>query len=188
MKLKLFLSAAALVCSAGMARATNITYSISAIAAGSLGGTDFRDELVTLTMNADTSSVTGGAGFFTIGGTVQLSVAGIGNATFTDAMEVFDSQSFPAAGFGDITAGPASVLDTIDNAFITYDLTTAIGPITNSNFINPGKSFATDAGAFIIDSAGDATFTATTAAAPEPVSMLLTGAGLVGLALWRRKR
>ena len=64
MKLKLFLSAAALVCSAGMARATNITYSISAIAAGSLGGTDFRDELVTLTMNADTFERDGRGGSF----------------------------------------------------------------------------------------------------------------------------
>src|SRR5580658_3737068 len=132
MKIRLLLSVATALCSAGMAHAGSITYTISATASGSLDGTPFTNELVTLTMNADTSSVTGGSGFFSIDGTVSLNVAATGSGTFTDAMEVFDSQGFPAAGFGDVTAS-ASVLDTIDSAFATYALITAIGPITDTN-------------------------------------------------------
>lgn len=184
MKTRLFLSVAAVVFSAGMAHAGPITYSISAILSGSLGGTSFNNTPATLTMNADTSGVTGGAGFFTINGTVLLNVSGIGSGTFTDVMEVFDNQSYPAVGFADVTVGP-SVLDVIDSAFTTYALTTAIGPITNTPYVNFGESFPTTAGAFIITDSSNATFTAIT---PEPMSFGLLGLGLAAIAGGARLR
>lgn len=187
MRTRLFLSLAALVSSAGMAHAGTITYTISALLAGSLNGVSFHDDPSTLTMTADTSGVTGGAGFFTIVGTVQLNVSGIGSGTFTDVMEVFDNQSFPAVGFGDATLS-MSVFDVIDPAFATYDLTTAIGPITNTPFANWGQSFPTTAGAFIITDSNNPTFTAVT---PEPMSFGLLGLGLAaiaGAARLRRQR
>jgi hypothetical protein len=165
-----------------------ITYTEQALASGTLGGHTFTNALVTLTMVGNTGTVSGGSGFFTnTTGTFTLNVAGIGTGTFTDSMEVFDNQTFSpaAAGFGDITAG-GSVLDTFNSAFATYDLTTSIGPTSGTRFINPGLGFNTTLGVFIISSAGDSTFTASTV--PEPSSIFLLGTGLMGLMAMRRSR
>ncbi len=184
------LAVALILALTGQAHASPITYTESATASGTLGAQSFTDALVTLTLNGDTSNVTGGSGFFSNSvGTFTVDVAGIGTATFTDSMQVFDNQGSIAAGFGDNTQG-GSVLDTFDATFATYDLTTAIGPITNSNFIRPDLTFATTLGGFNIQSAGLATFTASTAAvaAPEPASLTLLGLGIASLAGYRLRR
>src|SRR5664279_603663 len=117
--------------------ASTITYTEQAVVSGQLGNNFFNNSLVTLTLVGDTANVTGGSGFFqNIVGTFTVNVASVGTATFTDAMEVFANQGAIAAGFGDLALG-GSVLDTYDAVFGTYDLTTAIGPITNTPFIRP---------------------------------------------------
>ena len=180
MKLSLAVAAAMLVYG-GRAQASAITYTEQATASGSLGGTAFTNALVTLTLVGDTSNVTGTTFLTNSVGTFTLNVSGLGGGTFTDALWVFDNQTFspPAAGFG-LTAG-GSILDTFDNAFGAYGLVTPIGPITDSPFINSGESFDTTAGAFIINSSGNSTFTASTGSVPEPVSVTLMGVGLLGL-------
>jgi hypothetical protein len=73
---------------------------------------------------------------------------------------------------------------------LTYDLATAIGPITGTSILSPGHVFATvSGGSFILNSAGDVTFTATGGTAvPEPSSFVLCGLGLlVGGSLARRR-
>jgi hypothetical protein len=169
--------------------ASTITYTEQAVVSGQLGNNFFNNSLVTLTLVGDTANVTGSGGFFqNVVGTFTVNVASVGTATFTDPMEVFDNQGSIAAGFGDLALA-GSVLDTFDGAFATYDLTTAIGPITNSPFIRPDLSFPTTLGGFNIQSAGNSTFTASTGTAtPEPGSLALLGSGvLVGIGALRRK-
>ncbi len=161
---------------AAIGMASTITYTEQITASGTIGSAAFEDALLTLMFTGDTSNVTGGSGFFTIDATgTTISISGIGSGTVTDSgIEVFVNQGAVAAGFG---SAQGSILDTFDNAFGTYDLTTAIGPITDTNFIRPDLTFATTLGGLNIASGGDSTFTASTGV-PEPMS-----AGLVALGL-----
>jgi hypothetical protein len=189
----LLVTVALLLSMAGQAAASAITYKEQVTASGTLGSNPFTDALLTISWTGDTTGVTGGSGFFTNQAgpnTVSLNIAGLGNFIFTDDMDVFVNQNFfpPAVGFGSNTTR-GSVLDTLDNAFGTYDLTTAIGPITDTSFIRPDLPNGTTGGLLTIVSAGDSTFTATLGATtPEPSSILLFGSGILGLAgVLRRK-
>jgi hypothetical protein len=175
----------------GTAFASSITYTETVTATGTFNDEDFTNALVTISWTGDTAGVSCLAGFCTnqaAPGTVLLNVQGFGMGFFNDAVDVFDNQTFKplaAAGFAD---GP-SILDTFNAAFASYDLKTAIGPITGGSFINSGLIFSTSGGDFSIFSAGDATFTATTGTTtPEPGTLALFASGIVGLAgMLRRK-
>ena len=169
------------------------TYTESSMASGSLGSTSFSNALVTINLLGNTSTVlTVSPGIFEDSGAATVTVQGIGTATFTDSLVVFDNdhvvQFCPCVGIFDSTL-LLDVLDTRNSAFGTYGLTTNIGPITGSSLFNPGKSFATTDGKFVLSSSstGNSTFTATTAA-PEPSSLLLLGVGFAGLFCARRKK
>jgi hypothetical protein len=195
MKRLAFLAAVACLCSGfltGTGRAGLITYTETATGSGSLGGTAFTDAMVTVTGTGDTANVTTD-GFGNVENviTVTVTVAGVGTGTFTNSTRVFDNQ-FNAAAFEDTAIG-ADILGTFSvPPFDTYDLKTAIGPITNTadNF-GFGFTFPTTDGNFILNSVvnNTSTFEATTGT-PEPASLTLVGLGVAGIAGygWRRRR
>ena len=158
------------------------------------GGISFDDAEVHITLFADTSTVTMIAPGYHVNdpgpGKVMLTVEGFaGVFFFTDDIAVFDKGTgYPlgcgrvgCAGFG-TTMGPV-VLQTGNDAFDTYDLKSAIGPITDTASADTDVPFGTTGGPFvIIFFESDSTFTATLV--PEPGTLCLLGLG--AMAVWCR--
>jgi hypothetical protein len=180
------------------AKGSPITYTEFATVTGSLAGTSFpANEVLTLTGTGDTANITQAQNVFrniltTASFTLSVSVGGVGSGTFTDAIQVAVNQS----GSGSVVAfgdnGVGDILDTFNAAFATYALS-FIGPITGTSGFN-SLPFPTTAGALILNTAGDATFCASTGgsscAVPLPDALPLFATGLAGLGLlgWRRKK
>jgi hypothetical protein len=157
----------------------------------------YTDAQVTFTFTGDTANITQVLPGVPVNkvGTARVNVAGIGTASFTDAIAVFDNPttSPAAAGFTDFT-NDSDVLNVLNDAFATYGLNTSIGPESGGVVFGPGEPFPTTLGAFEIDSiAGNtAAFAAVLSptAVPEPASLTLLGIGAAGLLGygWRRQR
>ena len=192
MRLLLALAAIAeMVGLAGQAEASSITYTETTLGTGSLGGTSFVDVAVTLVATADTSNVFQFApGVYGVyDSSLTVSVGGIGTATFTNNPSTPATYSVPLVPFaGQTVVNNGDILICYSTAFSTYDLTTSIGPITGTSGVS-GNPNQTTLGDFILASAGDVTFTAVTAAVPEPSAIILAGTGiLVGFGARTRRR
>jgi hypothetical protein len=147
------------------ALAAPITYTVTAIGTGSLGGSSFTNAAVTVTLTGDTAGVTHPFGStFNNFGPATVNVAGIGTGTFTNSMIVFCSQTGGPGGIG--AAGIEDnvlfldILDTANAAFASYECATAIGPVTGPALFNGGSAFPTSLGDFILTDVGNSTFTA----------------------------
>ena len=171
------------------ASAGPITFTVTlANASGSLDGTSFSGQTVTLVLKSDTSTINNlGGGFYQDPGTATVNVSGLGTDTFTDSMAADVNQAGEYAGITDKTAF-FDVLDVGNVAFASYSLSTSIGPLSGGTSGNSGTAFNTTGGTFEITSPLNvdhpATFTAST---PEPGTLGLIGAG-IGLLLIGRRR
>jgi hypothetical protein len=188
-------------------QAAVITYTISSLASGTLGGTPFTDALVTVELTADTSGVTEPiAGVLFNVGTATLSIDGVGTAIFNDpdgyaavffppsvipdcpCFSIFDeAANFPVSGTAIFGLGDASLAG--------YDLASAFGPFTGTGggvATEPDGSpvaFSTTAGDLLLTDGGDpATLTVTIAAVPEPASISLFAVATLGAIAARRRR
>jgi hypothetical protein len=168
------------------AKADSITYTETTIGTGTFAGAAFSNATVTLTGTGNTAGISNSGGVFILILPVSVQISGIGTFGFTDAIQVVDNQPGFLAGFGDNTQNLAILFDSAD-PFSSYNLASSIGPTSGSSLFNPGRSFATAGGAFVLTSASNPTFSASPA--PEPSSFALLSTGLVGLAgLVRRMR
>jgi hypothetical protein len=176
------------------ALASTITYVETVTATGSLGGTAFTDSSLSFSMSTSTTSdIPGGGGsFFTNFGPLTVTVAGIGTATFSDSVQATLSFTLnpmsTVFGFGDITNNFA-ILFTDVSGIVSYGGLTSFGPVFGDPVFNPGISFGTTDGSFILnETSGESSFAATATAVPEPGSCAFLATGLLAVAFARLRR
>ena len=160
------------------ASAGPIIYSISAYASGTLGGTPFTNALVTVTLTGNTANVVPGPAPYTDTvantGTAIVNVPGIGSAVFTEPTGIVDTLTDNVLGAPVVLierldqSGGTGILLQTGTPFLTYGLTTALGPVSGSGGAASGSHmtphFATTAGDFtwaVGQSLTASTFTAT---------------------------
>jgi hypothetical protein len=171
------------------AKADVITYTETATATGSLGGTSFTNATVTLAGTGNSAGITNpAAGIFSLILPVSVQISGIGTFAFSDTIQVVDNQAGSLAGFGD-NSNSQGILFDMAAPFTSYNLGSSIGPISGTPIFNFGASFGTAGGSFILTSVSSDSFRAvdTTGPVPEPSSFALFGPGIAGLAALSRR-
>ena len=201
--LLLYLSLAlVLLLGAQAASADTITYTFQGNATGSVGSTSFTNSAFTITLTANTSSISeftawSSTIFDVPATTATLSVDGL-NTSITSAIGVFDNQTSEVFGLSRIT-GPGigglgvDLLDMTNPMFATYNLGTPLSTVGPFNMNNMG-SFSCSSGC-VISVLGNVTMTSASDVStgdppvntPEPASILLLGAGLLAVAGIRRR-
>ena len=175
------------------AKAVPITYTVTGIGTGCFssvcpGDINFTDALITITAVGDTDHVILFNGVW-VNSNIPISITVDGIGTGHETGFAFVDLTLPAAA-GGIAGTSSAILGTIsDSDFSSYDLKTAIGPITGFGGFSAIVQ-STDFGEFLLQSVGQTTFTATINATPLPSALPLLGSvlGLGGVLGWRRKR
>ncbi len=159
------------------------TFTETTVTDGILNGNEF-DSTVTITGSYDVSSIIEPySGVYHAPTTLTYAILGVGTVTSTTTDDLFVNQNVGIVGVSDSYDG--DMLDTLNSAYNTYNLSSAIGPIVGTTDVTADAD-QTTGGILDLDTAfpdGPTTFTvtsATTSVAPEPSSMALLGTGILG--------
>ncbi|MEJ0071911.1 MAG: PEP-CTERM sorting domain-containing protein [Pseudomonadota bacterium] len=184
--------------SIGSAQATPMTYTFTGSGAGLADGSAFSGAF-SFVFTADSSAIdSSGPPFFRLTNVAGTFTEGAFSATLTPTVTIVATAdpTLPRINFFNATFDNGLGLQ--DSAVDSYDLSTAIGPITvtapgtDTSFLTPtfgGGSFAAVGGGSVsLTSDESLTFTAAVLPVPEPLSLGIFGASLAGLGLLRRRK
>jgi hypothetical protein len=168
--------------------ASEIVYSDSFTATGTLGNTSFTDALVTITGEANpANAISEGSGFFALSLPVTFTIGGEAGS-FTESMQLFLSQKGGTAGTGEIgfSSSNFALIFTENPAFgSSYQLSQLIAPTTGTSafnsFANTFATYSTSDGSLALDSVSNSTFSANSPV-PESSTFVMLGTGLLGAA------
>lgn len=173
---------------------TLLTYTETVTTSGTLDGSAFTNQLVTITLTGDANGVMNFGSELLSTGPASVTVAHVGSDTFTDSMAVLEVPLNQTGGISDRSISD-DVLDTINSAFASYALNTTVGPLSGTSNSDTDKNgspipFPTAGGTLILNGPFDvdhpSTFTATAAAGtPEPGTLAMFGAGIALFAFRR---
>jgi hypothetical protein len=184
------------------AAAEPITFTFTGTGSGSLDGAAFSASAFTITGHSDTTArmeTSEGSGvFWTDHLTADIDIAGLGDFAFVTPTRTFLNTGSSIVGFSRAGASGNDLYDgPSDPAFATWDMLSAIGPISGTARILQWRGAPNDipvltsGGELIMnDGVSDATFQATIAAVPEPetYAMFLAGIGFLGFIARRRRQ
>ncbi len=150
------------------ALAVPITYTFSGSGTGTVGATPFTNAAYTITLVGDTTAVTS-CGLCQNVVTGTMTIAGIGTATITTSLIMFDNQGIAVLGFENSSVF-LDQLDVANAAFSSYALATNIGPISGltATALNQFSGLGSTLGPITMPSSGPVTFQAAIGGAPPP--------------------
>jgi hypothetical protein len=171
---------------AAAAQASPITYIFTGVGSGSLDGQSFEDATFSVSLLADTTTVSVGASQASNAATTTDFTLGALSGTFDGVQNSIIENtgsfgaSFPIIVFGQSqSAAPFFVAEGLSNAaFPTYDLTSAF-PLTSGPVSFDVQTFQTSAGDLTFDGISSLSFQAVTGV-PEPATWSLMLVGVLG--------
>jgi hypothetical protein len=144
---------------AGMTFAAPITYTFTGNGSGTVNGAPFTDAEYTITLIGDTTAITNSLNVYHLITTATMVIAGVGTATITDPVEIYDSPNVSALGFA--REGGYTLLGLDNAAFATYALSTSLGPIVASGIsVSQFTNLASTLGPITLSSTTGTTFQA----------------------------
>jgi len=183
---------------AALASADPLTITFSGTGSGSIGGTPYDSAAFIFTFDSDTDLIATppccATDFTTPGGTpATFWIDGIGSGTFMGDQAVFANPSPTELAVGIWHYDIPDWLVLSSSAFVSYDLSTSLGPLVSPVAFAFSDPFPSSMGTFYLDSVSGVTYTAIVgsgigASTPEPASVALLGTALLVVCTLLRRR